>query len=233
MTDWFGLAKKEIGIIKNFMKNRLITFLASLMLVFSISSLKAADYNIGFSLMTGQLDTSGHELENGAAADKNSKSLKEIFVGGSVFVEAVTDGGYAFGVDYVPVDLDVGDGKRTDAAGGDVPSEADTGNRKASASLEDLITVYANVPLSSNGLYGLVGYHTVDVTTSETLPSSSYGNTDMNGYQIGLGKRGDNYKFEVFYSDFEDISLTASGGKGSHKIEADADVLGMKLSFHY
>ena len=55
----------------------------------------------------------------------------------------------------------------------------------------------------------------------------------MNGYQIGLGKRGDNYKFEVFYSDFEDISLTASGGKGSHKIEADADVLGMKLSFHY
>ena len=212
------------------MNKKFVTLIASLMFIFSISSLKAADYNFGLSLMTGQLDTSGHELENGAAADKNSKSFKEVFLGGSVFVEAVTDGGYAFGIDYVPLDIDVGDGKRTDSDGGHSSGEADTGNRSASASLEDLITVYANVPLGSNGLYGLVGYHAVDVTTSETLPSSSYGNADLNGYQIGLGKRGDNFKFEVFYSDFEDISLTATGGKGSHKVEADADALGMKLS---
>ena len=150
------------------MNKKFITLLASLMFIFSISSLKAADYNFGLSFMTGQLDTSGHELENGAAADKNSKSFKEVFLGGSVFVEALTDGGYAFGIDYVPLDIDVGDGKRTDADGGDATGEADTGNRSASASLEDLITAYANVPLGGNGLYGLVGYHTVTVSTSES-----------------------------------------------------------------
>ena len=32
------------------------------------------------------------------------------------------------------------------------------------------------------------------------------------------------------YSDFDDISLTATGGKGSHKIEADADAMGFKFS---
>ena len=116
------------------------------------------------------------------------------------------------------------------AAGG---AENDTGNRKASASLEDLITLYTNIPLGTNGYYALGGYHMVDVTTSETLPNSSYGNDDISGYQIGLGKKGDNFKIEAFYSDFEDIKLTSTGGSASHTIEADADAMGLKLSFFY
>ena len=73
----------------------------------------------------------------------------------------------------------------------------------------------------------------MDVTTSETLPSSSYGNVDINGYQVGLGRKGDNFKLELFYSDFDDIKLTASGGSASHTIAADADAMGLKLSFFY
>ena len=216
------------------MKNKILTGLTSLMLMFSISTLKA-DVNIGASVMLGQLDTSGTETENGTGTDKNSKSFEETFLGGSVFLELVTDNGFAVGIDYVPVDVDIGDGKRTDTNSGDKggTAEADTGTRTASASLEDLITIYANIPLGGNGVYALAGYHTVDVTTSESLPSSSYGDVDINGYQVGLGKKGDNYKFEFFYSDFEDISLTASGGKASHKIDADADAMGLKLSFFY
>ena len=209
------------------MKNKILTGLASLMLMFSISTLKA-DVNIGASVMLGQLDTSGTETENGTGTDKNSKSFEETFLGGSVFLELVADNGFALGIDYVPVDVDIGDGKRTDTDSGDKggDAEADTGTRTASASLED-------IPLGGNGVYALAGYHTVDVTTSESLPSSSYGDVDINGYQVGLGKKGDNYKFEFFYSDFEDISLTASGGKASHKIDADADAMGLKLSFFY
>ena len=217
------------------MKNKILTGLASLMLMFSISTLKA-DVNVGASVMLGQLDTSGSETEItdlGGATDKNSKTLKETFLGASVFLELVADNGFALGIDYVPVDVDIGDGKRTDTDGGFSSGEADTGTRTASASLEDLITIYANIPLGGNGVYALAGYHTVDVTTSETLPNSSYGNADLNGYQVGLGKKGDNFKFEFFYSDFDDISLTAAGGSGSHKIEADADAMGLKLSFFY
>ena len=219
------------------MRNKILTGLASLMLMFSLSTLKA-DVNVGASVLVGQLDTSGSETEKtdlGGAADKNTKSLKETFYGASVFLEYVADNGFALGIDYVPVDFDIGDGKRTDSATGEDanPSEADTGTRTASASLEDLITIYANIPLGGNGFYALAGYHTVDVTTSETLPNSSYGNVDIDGYQVGLGKKGDNYKFEFFYSDFEDIGLTSSGGSGGHTIEADADAMGLKLSFFY
>ena len=214
------------------MKNKFITTLASLMLMFSFSALKA-DINVGVSFMLGQVETSGTETEKTDIAngdDKESKTLKETFIGGSVFLEAVADNGFAVGIDYVPVDTDLGDGKRTDTSTG---TGSVGGNRKASASLEDLITIYANVPLGSNGYYGLAGYHTVDVTTTETLPSSSYGNADISGYQIGLGKKGDNFKIEAFYSDFEDIKLTATGGSASHVIDADADAFGLKLSFFY
>jgi hypothetical protein len=214
------------------MKNRILTGLASLMLMLSISTLKA-EVNVGASVMLGQLDTSGSETEKvdlAGTADKNSKSFKETFYGASVFLELVSDNGFALGIDYVPVDFDIGDGKRTDTSTG---TGSSGGNRSASASLEDLITVYANIPLGGNGIYALAGYHTVDVTTSETLPSSSYGDADLNGYQVGLGKKGDNFKFEFFYSDFEDISLTATGGSAAHTIEADADAMGLKLSFFY
>ena len=214
------------------MKNKILTGLASLMLIFSISTLKA-DVNVGASVMVGQLDTAGTETENGTGTDKHSKSFKETFLGASVFLELVADNGFALGIDYVPVDVDIGDGQRTDTDQGQASGEADTGTRKASASLEDLITVYANIPLGGNGFYALAGYHTVDVTTSETLPSSSYGNVDINGYQVGLGRKGDNFKLELFYSDFEDIKLTASGGSASHTIAADADAMGLKLSFFY
>ena len=211
------------------MKNKFVAIFASLFLIASMTSLKA-EAKFGISFIAAQSDISGSEQENGSADDKNSKSLEETFYGASLFVEAVGDNGVAIGIDYVPIDLEIGSGSRTDSDGGHASGEADTGTRKASADLEDLITLYANIPFGDSGYYGLAGFHHVTVSTSETLPSSSYGNQDIQGYQLGFGKRTDRYKAEVFYSDFEDISLTASGGKGSHKIEADADVLGFKLS---
>ena len=217
------------------MKNKILTGLASLMLIFSMSTLKA-DVNVGASVMVGNLDTSGTETEItdlGGATDKNTKSFSESFLGASVFLELVADNGFALGIDYVPVDVDIGDGTRTDVTSDSNESSDDSGTYKASASLEDLITIYANIPLGGSGVYALAGYHTVDVTTSETLPSSSYGDVDINGYQVGIGKKGDKYKFEFFYSDFEDIKLTASGGSASHTIAADADAMGLKLSFFY
>ena len=122
--------------------------------------------------------------------------------------------------------------KDDSSSGADSTSEADTGDRKASASLENLITLYASFPLNVGDLYGKVGYHMVDVTTSETLPNASYGDDDITGFQVALGKSFDKTKLEIFYSDFEEVSLTATGGSGSHKIEADADVLGLKLSMN-
>ena len=60
------------------MKNKILTGLASLMLMFSISTLKA-DVNIGASVMLGQLSTSGTEIENGTGESAVGNPLRSFF----------------------------------------------------------------------------------------------------------------------------------------------------------
>ena len=149
-------------------------------------------------------------------------------------MEVVGDNGFTLGLSYVPVDIEIGSGSRTDTAvatakGG---AENDTGTRTASADVEDLITLYTNVPMGSNGWYALLGGHLATVTTSETLPNSSYGNEDIYGYQVGFGKRSGNIKYELSYSDFEDIDIAATGGN-TNSVSASADSLQLRLSYGF
>ena len=212
---------KKIAIVASF-----------LMLLFS-NSLKA-EIQYGFALIGGQTDISGTETE-GTATDTSdrTKSLKEIFVGGDIFVEKIMDSGVTYGLSYVPLNISVGDGERTDTTtGADIASEADTGTRTAKAELANLITAYANIPMGSNGWYGLVGGLMTTVETKETLPNSSYGNEDIYGYQIGFGQRSGKFKYELAYTDFEDISISSSGGN-SNSVTADADALTLRLSFGF
>ena len=188
----------------------------------------------GIGLMAGQVSSSGTETE-GTAADTStrSKSFDEIFYGADIFAEKELANGISVGVSYVPVDLELGSGQRTDSStGADVASEADTGTRKASADLTDLITVYGNFPFGDNGAYGLAGMHMVTVSTSETLPNSSYGNEDVFGALIGVGKKTGKAKIELFYSDFEDISISSTGGN-TNKVTADADAITLRLSIGF
>ena len=212
------------------MKNFIRCLAASLMLV-SLTTAKA-EIQYGLALIAGQTGASGTENE-GTASDTSdrSKNIEEVFAGGDIFVEHVGDN-FTFGVSYVPLEIDLGDGKRTDTStGADVASEADTGTRSASAELEDLFTLYTNIPMGGN-YYGLAGLHFTTVTTSETLPNSSYGNEDIYGVQVGFGVKEGNSKIELFYSDFEDISLTSSGGN-SNSISADADALTLRFSYGF
>ena len=134
----------------------------------------------------------------------------------------------------MPLDLEIGDGSRTDSStGADVASEADTGTRTASADVSDLITLYTNIPVGSGGYYGLLGVHHATVTTAETLPNSSYGNEDILGYQAGIGFKEGNYKIELAYSDFEDIDISSTGGDNNNSVSADADAVQLRLSFAF
>ena len=207
---------------------KLLSILAASFLLISTAK---AEMTYGFGLMTGQVSSSGTETE-GTAADTStrSKSFDEFFVGADIFAEKELANGVSIGVSYVPVDVELGSGKRTDSSSGaDVASEADTGTRSASADLSDLITLYGNFPFGNNGAYGLAGMHFVTVSTSETLPNSSYGDEDIFGALIGVGKKTGKTKIELFYSDFEDISITSTGGN-TNKVSADADALTLRLS---
>ena len=74
--------------------------------------------------------------------------------------------------------------------------------------------------------------HMVTVSTSETLPNSSYGDEDVFGALIGVGKKTGNSKIELFYSDFEDISISSTGGN-TNKVTADADALTLRLTLGF
>ena len=207
---------------------KLLGTLSVMALLFAVPA-NSADVNVGFSLIAGQYETDGTETEktvSGVTSETNSTSKEEDFYGASLFAEYETDGGIRLGLDWVPLDIKLGAGSRTDSStGADVASEADTGDRSAEANIENLFTVYTHVPVGN--YYAILGYHDADVTTTETLPSSTYGDASINGWQYGIGMSRDSLRFEIVYSDFDSISLTSSN---SDTITADADALAAKLS---
>ena len=214
---------------------KIISSIAGSILLFWTSFAQAEGFQFGVGFMAGQLNADGTETEGTAADTSNrSKSFDELFYGADLFAEIVGDNGFTIGLSYIPVDIEIGSGSRTDtavatAAGG---AENDTGTRTASADVSDLITLYTNLPMGSNGWYALLGGHLATVTTSESLPNSSYGNEDIYGYQVGLGMRSGNRKIELSYSDFEDININATGG-GTNSVSANADSLQLRLSYGF
>ena len=216
---------------------KFLSTLSVISLLFAFSA--KADFTGGFSLIVGSADTDGTETEKtvtGVTSQKTPASVSEDFVGASLFAEYGLDNGMSIGVDYVPLDIQLGAKSRTDTAGTPA-NDDDTGARSAEANVEGLITVYAHVPIGP--VYGIVGYHSADVTTSETLPTSKYGDVSINGYQVGVGVKSDKLRLELAYSDFDDIEITATGNtisgdvKSQNKVSADADVLAAKLSIAF
>jgi len=207
---------------------KLLGTLSVMALLFAVPA-NSADINVGFSLIAGKYETDGTETEktvSGVTSETNSTSKEEDFHGGSLFAEYETDGGIRLGLDWVPLDIKLGAGARNDSSSGaDVAAEADTGDRSAEANIENLFTIYTHVPIGP--MYAILGYHDADVTTTETLPTSTYPDASINGWQYGIGVSRDALRFEIVYSDFDSISLTSSN---SDTISADADALAAKLS---
>ena len=224
------------------MKKIISTLGASFIWMALIAPANSGPVGVGVALQVGQYETSGTETEKavtGVTSETTNKTLKETFAGASVYAEYRRDNGFALGVDYVPTDISLGSGKRTDSDAGESTSDDDTGNRSASADIDGLTTIYAHIPIGP--VYVLLGYHSADVTTTETLPTSSYANVSINGTQIGLGIKSEDSRMraQVSYSDFDAISLTATGNTiagdltGQNKITADADVLAFSVAFGF
>ena len=194
----------------------------------------AGEYSFGFGVPIGQVETSGTETE-GTATDTSdrSKTIKEVFYAADLFLEYIDDNGIAYGLSYIPFDFSIGEGSRTDVStGADVESEADTGSRTAEADLSDFMTLYVNYPMGANGWYGLLGYHMATVETTESLNASSYPNEDITGYQIGFGQRQGTFKYELSYSDFEDINVSSTGGN-TNSVSADADAFTFRIAYGF
>ena len=201
-------------------------------LVFMFFTSVNAEIKMGFSLIAGQSDISGTETE-GTATDTSdrSKDITEQFIGADIFFEKIMDDGTTYGISLVPLDIEIGSGKRVDTgAGQDVTSEADKHTAEAKASLQNLFTAYTNIPVGA--FYALLGVHYTTVETDEKLLTSTYDDVDIFGAQVGFGMRSGNLKYELSYSDFEDINISSTSGN-INSITADADALLFKVSYGY
>ena len=201
-------------------------------LIFMFFTSVNAEIKMGFSLIAGQSDISGTETE-GTATDTSdrSKDITEQFIGADIFFEKIMDDGTTYGISLVPLDIEIGSGKRVDTgAGQDVTSEADKHTAEAKASLQNLFTAYTNIPVGA--FYALLGVHYTTVETDEKLLTSTYDDVDIFGAQVGFGMRSGNLKYELSYSDFEDINISSTSGN-INSITADADALLFKVSYGY
>ena len=84
-------------------------------ILFSVLFLNGvAQAGMGISVMGGQLNTSGTEKEQSGSKgpESNTKDISEMFYGASVYFETETANGVVFGLDYVPLLLELGSGKR-------------------------------------------------------------------------------------------------------------------------
>ena len=78
----------------------------------------------------------------------------------------------------------------------------------------------------------------VTLNTKDSLDTGSkYGNEDVFGGVFGIGAKTDNHRFELIYTDYEDISLTSSvartGVTTNNTIDADLDTLAFKYSYAF
>ena len=209
------------------------------MIVLAFSSTSYAEIKYGVSGALTFIEADGTETEGG---EKNSGDAENIVVIPSVFAEYAYSDTISLGIDYIPLKADVSDKtkKRSDtetSVTGTTTTTSTSRSQSAQAELENHITLYANYNLD-NGLYLKGGVAHVTLNTEESLGTGSkYGNEDILGYLVGFGIESGNWRTELTYTDYEDISLTSSvartGVTTNNKIDADLDTVALRVSYAF
>jgi len=212
-------------------------FIFLVMLAFSSASYAEMKYGVSGALTF--IDATGTETEGG---EKNNGDADNIVVIPSVFAEYAFSDTISVGLDYIPFKADVSDKteKRSDtetSVTGTATTTSTSRTQQAQAELENHITLYANYNLG-DGLYLKGGVANVTLNTDESLGTGSkYGNVDIMGVVLGVGIESGNWRTEVAYTDYEDISLTSSvartGVTTNNKIDADLDTLALRVSYAF
>ena len=214
-----------------------ITIIATSIMLFVFTSVNAAEKRIGVSAALTQFSSDGTETMK-SSGTKTSKSHDEVVAVPSIFFEVANDNGLAIGLDFLPIEAELGSGTnaRTDT---DTDDASDTaGNNKVSAELTSHTTLYLSKSLGDNGAYLKGGLAMATIDTTETLATgSTYGNEDVTGFLIGLGmnkdiNNGTFFRTELTYTDYEDVTIngTADSDGVKNKIDADIDAVAFRIS---
>lgn len=219
------------------MKKILIGLFASL---FLSSAALAGQFGIGVTGSFATVSADGTEADKDGTADTSIRDAEasESAIVPSIFAEYTFDNGFTLGYDYTIGSADVNSKKitRTD----DSTEANQDGDRTAAAEIENLMAVYAEVPLHA-GLYAKGGYVQMDVNTLESSTatlSGSYGNETVDGIMYGLGYKnsfGSNgfYKIEGTFTDMDSVTFQSSTTDKGNKITADLDATKATFAIGY
>ena len=201
----------------------------------SIQAAKAEGFGMGISGAVHMFDVSGTETTR-QSSEKNSGSHDDQAIVPEIFVETFMDGGVTLGLAYIPT-REMGSKSRTDSN-----SAGDSGTYKAEAELDNVLQIYADIPVGSFGgrdVYGKVGIQHATISTLESLNSgSTYPDEDVLGLTLGLGTKGDMpaanmyYKAELTYTNFEDYEAESSSTL-PNKVEAELEDIAARFSIGY
>ena len=215
------------------------TFILITVAMLTFAGKAYAEMSYGVTASLTKISASGTETEN---QERNNADVDNTVVIPSVFVEYAFTDTVSLGLDYIPLTADVSDKtkKRTDtetSVAGTNASTSLTRNQSANAELENHITLYSNYQMNDT-LYAKVGVAFVTLNTTESLPTGAkYGNEDIYGGVFGIGAADGPHRFEIVYTDYEDISITSSvartGVTGNNKIEADLDTMAFRYSYAF
>ena len=201
--------------------------------------------NVGIKLSYGNFDASGSETQDSGSINSGGAAIARSgdadFPFASAFIErdfALTSFNIALGLDYIPLEAEV------ETIGG-------TTGFNAKVEVKDQFTLYVQPSKKlDNGItiFGKLGYSQADLQISQTsrqAQSATGGaqandtagtdtgaSRDLEGPMIGLGveKEFANkafVRFEVSYTDYDEISYTNSNGK---ILKASAELTAAHLS---
>ena len=205
-------------------------------------------FAVGLKGISGDLDTSGSELEGFGASTQNipevNKATKsESAEFGAIFAEfAGRDGilGITSGVEYIPGSATLGTSARTDASDVDSGQTSGAGTYTAKAEVEQILTLYVEPTLyfGDIGLYAKGGVTSLDLKTLESISSgtdsSTYPDKTMYGGVIGAGIRythssGLLVKLEHTETNFKPYDETSTTGN-KNRIKAEIDYTATSLA---
>ena len=234
------------------MKKLSIAILTSVWLaLFGFSTAQSGGIGIGFTGSYVMIDASGTETDANDAGTESSVRTADVdnnALIGSIYAEYATENGWALGYEYYPGAADVSDKMktRTDtelSKTGTATETTASREFKANAEVENYSILYAEVPIGA--FFVRAGYSQMDVNTTEVASGNggNYGNTSIDGTNLGAGVKGiwsDNVRWKLYYemTNWDDISLSSTGnstGSGANSITADLDTAEIKfaLGFQY
>jgi len=222
------------------MKNKILAIVAILM--FSSSTAYAGSFGVGVAGSLVHVSADGKEADKDGTADTSNRdaTASNNAYTAAIFAEYSFDNGFTLGVSHIPGSANVNSKKisRTKADNtGD--NDGDAGTVSGQAEIENHMTYYAEIPLHA-GLFLKGGMTSMDVNTLETdtVTSSTYGNSSVDGILFGVGYKnsfGNNgfYKIEGTHTEFDTLTLNDSVADKGNKITADLDVTQVTLGIGY